>query len=119
MFDVTQREGGHIISSLINSLHIMAIIKVKVAKISEKTSNGNYLHTIKTEGVEHEALGRKVVTGKRTYFLAMQDSAVLGSEHNIDLDKFNITTREIVDVDGNVRKDDNGKPIQLKWLSFK
>ena len=52
----------------------MAIIKVKVAKISAKTSNGNYLHTIKTEGVEHEALGRKVVTGKRTYFLAMQDS---------------------------------------------
>lgn len=97
----------------------MAIIKVKVAKISAKTSNGNYLHTIKTEGIEHEALGRKIITGKRTYFLAMQESAVLGSEHNIDLDKFNITTREIVDADGNVRKDDNGKPIQLKWLSFK
>jgi len=43
----------------------------------------------------------------------------LGSEHNLDLDKFNIITREMVDADGNVRKDDNGKPFQLKWLSFK
>ena len=97
----------------------MAIIKVKVAKISAKTSNGNYLHTIKTDGVEHEALGRKVVTGKRTYFLALTESAVLGSEHQIDLDKFNITTREMKDDDGTVRTGDNSRPIMLKWLSFK
>ena len=97
----------------------MSTIKVKISKISAKTKNGNYLHTLKTEGVQHTVLGKTVTTGKRTYFLALQESAVLNSEHEIDLDKFNITTREMVDDQGEVRKGDNGKPIMLKWLNFK
>lgn len=97
----------------------MATIEVRVAKISAKTSNGNYLHTLKTEGVEHEVLGKKVTTGARTYFLALTESAVLNSKHNIDMDKFNITEREMVGPDGDVRTGDNGKPIRLKWLNFK
>jgi hypothetical protein len=97
----------------------MAEIKLRVAKISAKTTNGNYIHTLKSEGVEHEILGKKVVTGARTYFLALTESAVLGSTHNVDMDKFTITTREMVGADGEVRKGDNGQPIKLKWLNFK
>ncbi len=95
------------------------VVKVKIVKISAKTKNDNYLHTIKTEGVEHEVLGKKVTIGKRTYFLALTESAVLNSEHNIDLDQFKITEREMTKPDGTVQTGDNGKPIVLKWLSFK
>lgn len=95
------------------------MIKVKVAKISAKTSNGNYLHTLKTEGTQHEVLGKTVTTGKRTYFLALTESAVLNSEHSIDLSQFSITEREMVNKDGEIVTGDNGNAIKLKWLNFK
>jgi hypothetical protein len=98
----------------------MATIKVSISKISAKTTNGNYIHTLKTEGVEHEVLGKKIVTGKRTYFLALTESAVLGSEHSIDLDKFAINESDAIDrKTGDFLMGDNGKPMRFKYLNFK
>ena len=95
----------------------MAKIKVTVSKCSTKpTSNGNYIHTLKTEGKSVEVLGQQKVSGQLTYFVALPKPTKVGSEHELDMDNFSVTERpyEVADATtGEV------KTLQLKWLHIK
>lgn len=93
------------------------IIKVKVTKVSaQPTTNGNYIHTVKTEGKKVSVLGQEKMSGQLTYFIALPGQTPVGSEHEIDLSKFNITERpmEVTDeATGETRS------LPLKWLHIK
>lgn len=92
-------------------------IKVTVAKCSSQpSSNGNYIHTVKTEGKKVQILGQEKVSGQLTYFIALQKPTAVGSEHEIDMDQLSITERpyEVADpTTGEV------KTLMLKWLHVK
>ena len=92
-------------------------IKVTVSKVSAKPStNGNYIHTVKTEGKEVEVLGQKKVSGQLTYFIALPNASPVGKVDTIDMDLFTITERpyEVADqTTGEV------KTLMLKWLHVK
>jgi len=95
----------------------MSKIKVKVSKVSDKPStNGNYIHTLKTEGKTVEVLGQKKTSGQLTYFMALPAVTAVGSEHEIDLDLFTITERPY-----EVTDEGSGEmtTLLLKWLHIK
>lgn len=95
----------------------MPQIKVTVAKCSTKpSSNGNYIHTVKTEGKTVQVLGQQKVSGQLTYFIALPKPTAVGSVHDIDMDQFTVTERpyEVVDqTTGAVQT------LMLKWLHIK
>jgi hypothetical protein len=96
------------------------LLKVRVAKVSAKASkNGNFIHTLKTEGKSIEVMGIKKTSGALTYFLALPGAIKSGEEFEIDMDLFTINAREMADGDGVAVTDDAGKPIVLKWLGIK
>lgn len=102
------------------------LLKVVVAKVSAKASkNGNFIHTLKTEGksveIKDEAgnVLQTKTSGKLTYFLALPGAINMGKELQLDMDQFSVTEREIVDAEGTVTTDERGNAIKLKWLSVK
>jgi len=95
----------------------MGKIKVTVSKVSSKPSkNGNYIHTVKTEGKTVNALGVDKVSGQLTYFIALPKAVKVGSEHELDMDQFRVEERpyEVADTTtGEMQK------LMLKWLHIK
>ena len=95
----------------------MGKIKVKVSKCSTKPSkNGNFIHTLKTEGKVVNVLGQEKVSGQLTYFIALAKPTPVGSEHELDMDLFRVEERpyEVADTaTGALVK------LMLKWLHIK
>lgn len=92
------------------------VIKVKVAEIlnkGQKTSNGNFLVKITNER-SVSMLGVTKVA-KMTYYVALPAKPKVDSEHELDLDLFNVVERpyDRVDDDGVVTT------LMLKWLHIK
>ena len=92
-------------------------MKVKVSKVSATPSkNGNYIHTVKTEGKKVNVLGIEKLSGALTYFIALPAAAAVGSEHEIDMAQFRVEERpyDVADpTTGEVQT------LQLKWLHIK
>jgi hypothetical protein len=95
----------------------MGKIKVTVSKCSTQASkNGNYIHTLKTEGKEVSVLGQTKVSGQLTYFIALSKPTKVGTVDELELDNFRIEERPYETVDttsGEVVK------LMLKWLHVK
>jgi len=91
----------------------MAKIKVTVSRVSDKTTNGNYIHTLKTEGVKVNVLGQEMTGNGLTYFAALKGAANVGQEDFIDLDKFDVVEREYSPVDPETGETTT---LMLKWL---
>lgn len=91
----------------------MAKVKVKVLKVSDKTTNGNFIHTLKTEGETIKILGQDMIGTGLTYYAALKGAAKVGTEEVVDLTRFDIVERpyEVTDEDsGELRT------MMLKWL---
>jgi hypothetical protein len=95
----------------------MGKIKVTVSKCSTQASkNGNFIHTLKTEGKEVNVLGQSKVSGQLTYFIALSKPTKVGTVDELDMDQFRIEERpyEVVNqTTGEMEK------IMLKWLHVK
>lgn len=95
----------------------MSKIKVKVARVSSTASkNGNFIHTVKTEGKTVNVMGVDKVSGQLTYFIALPQPVKAGTEHEIDMDLFRVEERpyEVASKDtGEMQK------LMLKWLHIK
>lgn len=92
------------------------LLKLKVSKISSKpTKNGNYIHTLKTDGKKVNILGIEKQSGVLTFFIALPTEAIVGSEHEIDMNMFRVEERpfEITNATGEVQT------LMLKWLVIK
>lgn len=88
-------------------------VKIRVQKVSDKTTNGNFIHTLKTEGETIKVLGQDMVGNGLTYYAALKGAAKVGSEEVIDLGKFDVVERpyEVTDEEsGEIRT------LMLKWL---
>jgi hypothetical protein len=95
----------------------MEKIKVTVSKVSSKAStNGNFIHTVKTEGKTVNVLGVDKTSGQLTYFVALPQAVAVGSTHEIDLSQFTITERPY-EVDDKVTGAKT--TLMLKWLHIK
>lgn len=95
----------------------MEKITVTVSKVSSKpSSNGNFIHTVKTEGKTVKVLGVDKTSGQLTYFVALPQAVAVGSKHEIDLSQFTITERpyEVVDKTTGAMQ-----TLMLKWLHIK
>lgn len=95
----------------------MSKINVTVTKVSnEPTKNGNYIHTLKTEGKVVEVLGQKKNANQLTYFIALPGITPVGTESQIEMDMFNITERPF-----DVTDEQSGETqtLLLKWLHVK
>lgn len=93
------------------------LIKVTVAKVSaQPTSNGNYIHSVKTEGKKETVLGVEKSSSQLTYFIALPKPVAVGTTDNLDLDKFRVEERpyEVADTDTGEMK-----TLMLKWLHIK
>ena len=88
-------------------------IKITVSKVSEKTSNGNFIHTLKTEGQTIKVLGQDMIGRPSTYFVALKGAAKVDSSEIIDLDNFDQVQREYTP-----EPDETGetKTLLLTWL---
>ena len=91
----------------------MAKIKITVTKVSEKTSNGNYIHTLKSEGTVIKVLGGDCVGQGLTYFVALKQAAKVDSSEILDLDRFDIVERPLDIVDEETGEE---RTLLLKWL---
>ena len=91
----------------------MAKIKITVSKVSEKTTNGNFIHTLKSDGTVTKVFGQDCIGNGLTYFVALKGPAKINSSEIIDLDRFDIVERPLETTD-----DETGeqKTILLKWL---
>jgi len=92
-------------------------MKVTVSKVSATASkNGNFIHTVKTEGKKVSVLGIEKTSGALTYFIALPSAAPLNSQHELDMDQFSVTERpyEVAD-----RETGELTTIMLKWLHIK
>lgn len=95
----------------------MSMIKVTVAKCSSKPSkNGNFIHTVKTEGKTVNVLGQEKKSGQLTYFIALPKPTAVGSEHELNMDMFSITERPYEVADATTGE---MKTLMLKWLHIK
>lgn len=95
----------------------MGLLKVKVAKVSAKPStNGNYIHTIKTEGKTINVMGVDKTSGQLTYFIALPQAVPVGTEHEIDMSLFRVEERPF-----EVANESTGEiqTLMLKWLHIK
>lgn len=92
----------------------MAKVKVTVTKVSEKTTNGNYIHTLKSEGTVIKVLGQDLVGNGSTYFVALKGAAKVDSSEILDLDRFDIVEREYTpEPDAETGET---RTLMLKWL---
>ena len=90
------------------------LIKVTVAKVStQPTTNGNFIHTVKTGGKTVNVLGVDKVSSQLTYFIALPKAVAAGTEHELDLDQFRVEERpyEVAD-----EQTGEMKTLMLKWL---
>jgi hypothetical protein len=96
------------------------LLKVRVTKVSAVAStNGNFIHTLKTEGKKAIILGEEKTSGVLTYFLALKTAVAVGTEHELNMDQLSVTEQPMVDKDGVSIDDERGQPIRLKWLGIK
>jgi hypothetical protein len=91
----------------------MAKIKITVTKVSEKTSNGNYIHTLKSEGATIKVLGQDCVGTGLTYFVALKQAAQVNASEIMDLDRFDVVERPFDIVDEETGEE---RTLLLKWL---
>ena len=95
----------------------MSKINVTVTKVSsEPSKNGNYIHTLKTEGKEVEILGQTKKANQLTYFIALPGITPVGTESQIEMEMFTITERPY-----DVTDEQSGETqtLLLKWLHVK
>lgn len=93
----------------------MKQIKLKVEKITKGEKNGNFIHTLKTEGTTVTIGGVEKVSGQRTFYISLPKPIEL-KEFMQDMDLFRIEERPYKVEDrttGEVRE------IMLKWLHIK
>ena len=96
------------------------LIKVRVTKVSAAPSkNGNYIHSLKTEGKTVTVMGVPKTSGVLTYFIALKNPVAVGTEHNLNFDELSVNARTMTDADGAAVLGSDGSPIVLKWLSVK
>lgn len=88
------------------------LIKVTVAKVTE-TSNGNFIHTLKTEGKTVKLLGQDMVSNGLTYYASLKTAAEVKSTGEFDLDMFDVVERPFETTD---EKSGEEITLQLKWL---
>jgi hypothetical protein len=93
----------------------MSKIKVTVSKVSEKTSNGNYITTLKTEGTKVNILGTEVIGNGLTYFVALKGAPKVGAQDEIDLSKFDVVEREYTP-EPDAETGEVAPTMMLKWL---
>ena len=65
------------------------LLKLKVTKVSDKTKNGNFIHTVKTEGAKSSFMGVEKTSGAM-YLIALKQAIPLGTEQEVDMDQFAI-----------------------------
>ena len=95
----------------------MNLLKVKVSKVSATAStNGNFIHTVKTEGKKVVVLGQEKTSGALTYFIALPAATAVGTEHEIDMDLFSVTERPYEVADPATGE---AQTLILKWLHIK
>ena len=90
------------------------MLKVKVIQVNQGKINKNFVHKLVSEktvsilGIEKKA--------KVTYYVSLPSAAPVGSEHEIDLDKFIINEYPYEFID-----DKTGEEVKImtKWLSIK
>lgn len=92
----------------------MAKIKLTVTKVSEKTTNGNYIHTLQTEGTVIKIYGQDMVGRPVSYFVALKSAAKVDSSEIIDLDRFDIVERELTTEPD--EETGETRTLMLKWL---
>ena len=95
----------------------MSKINVTVSKVSsEPSKNGNYIHTLKTEGKIVEILGQKKMANQLTYFIALPGVTPVDTVSQIDMEMFTITERPF-----DVTDETSGETqtLLLKWLHVK
>jgi hypothetical protein len=87
------------------------LIKVTVAKVTE-ASNGNFIHTLKTEGKKVKLLGQDMVTNGVTYYAALKSGAEVNSTGEFDLESFDVVKRPFTFTN------DDGEEVntELSWL---
>lgn len=88
-------------------------VKVSVLKVSEKTTNGNFIHTLKTEGETIKVLGQDMVGNGVTYYAALKGAAKKGAQEVIDLDRFDVVERPYEFTDEATQE---VRTAMLKWL---
>lgn len=88
-------------------------VKVTVSHISEKTTNGNFIHKLRTEGKTIKVLGQDLVGAGQTYYVALKGASNLNEETVLDLDMFDVVERPFTP-----EPDESGEVVtmQLKWL---
>jgi hypothetical protein len=96
----------------------MKKFRFKIAKVSNQTTNGNFIHTIKTEGKVVKFAGKDMIGQGQTYFVALGEALpVDGAWHESDLDLFDVVEREATLTDTD---EDTGEEIErlatFKWL---
>ena len=87
------------------------VLKVTIAKVSKKTTNGNFLTTLKT------AEGKRTILGveediQRTFLIAMRAEVKVGESHDLDLSLFDIAVRPFK----STMPGSEGQIINMKWL---
>jgi hypothetical protein len=92
----------------------MSKIKITVTKVSEKTTKGNFIHTLKSEGQVVKVLGQDMIGQGLTYFVALKGPAKVDSSEIIDLDKFDIVEREFTPEPD--EETGETRTLMLKWL---
>jgi hypothetical protein len=87
-------------------------MKVRITKVSAQASkNGNFIHTLKTEGKTVNVLGVNKTSGQLTYFLALPQAVKVGTEHEINMDEFRVEERPFTTPDN--------ETLMLKWLHIR
>jgi hypothetical protein len=105
----------------------MENLSVTIKKISAKTGNQNFIHTLKTEGttqtisINVDGVAKTItrVVGAKTYFLALPDAFPMGAKLDLNGGDWSVTERNIVLEGGEIALDERTKePIMLKWLKY-
>jgi hypothetical protein len=95
----------------------MSTIKVTVLKSTESKKNpGVNIVTVRNMSEGIQALGTTLTGSQSTYYMATTSPVPVGSEHELNMDLFQVQERpyEVTDtVTGEV------KTLQLKWLRGK
>lgn len=89
----------------------MSKIKVTVTKVSDKTENNSYIHTLKSEGKEVDFMGTKMQGAGLTYFVALANPLAVDTTDTIDLAKFDVVER--------VTELESAKTGELETFTFK
>lgn len=87
------------------------LIKVTVTKVTE-ASNGNFIHTLKTEGKKAILLGQEMPSSGVTYYAALKSGAEVNSTGEFDLESFDVVPRPFTFTN----EDGEEVNTELKWL---